>query len=85
MSKNITRHKFKVNREERRRLNGHNSFLVLFTGLSGSGKSTLCNALEQLLHKKGIRTYVLDGDNIRLGISKNLGFSPKTGPRTCAA
>ena len=58
-------------------MNEHNSFLVFFTGLSGSGKSTLCNALEQLLHQKGIRTYVLDGDNIRLGINKNLGFSPE--------
>ena len=58
-------------------MGGHNSFLVFFTGLSGSGKSTLCNALEQLLHQKGIKTYVLDGDNIRLGINKNLGFSPE--------
>lgn len=77
MKKHITAHKYKISREDRRRINEHNSFLVFFTGLSGSGKSTLCNALEQLLHQKGIRTYVLDGDNIRLGINKNLGFSPE--------
>ena len=76
MNKNTTRYEFKVGREKRRELNGHNSFLIFFTGLSGSGKSTLCNALDQLLYKKGIKTYVLDGDNIRQGINKNLGFSP---------
>lgn len=77
MNKNITAHSYKVSREDRRKLSGHSSFLIFFTGLSGSGKSTLCNALEQLLHQKGIKTYVLDGDNIRLGINKNLGFSPE--------
>jgi adenylylsulfate kinase len=77
MSKNVTRHSYKVSPEDRRQLNGHNSFLIFFTGLSGSGKSTLCNALEQLLHQKGLKTYVLDGDNIRLGINKNLSFSPE--------
>ncbi|MGB5653753.1 MAG: adenylyl-sulfate kinase [Robiginitalea sp.] len=77
MNNDLTVHSYKISREDRRRMNGHNSFLVFFTGLSGSGKSTLCNALEQLLHQKGIRTYVLDGDNIRLGINKNLGFSPE--------
>lgn len=58
-------------------LNGHNSFLVLFTGLSGAGKSTIANALEKRLYEKNISTYVLDGDNIRKGINKNLGFSPE--------
>ncbi|MGB5188946.1 adenylyl-sulfate kinase [Robiginitalea sp.] len=77
MNNDLTVHSYKISREDRRRMNGHNSFLVFFTGLSGSGKSTLCNALEQLLHQKGIKTYVLDGDNIRLGINKNLGFSPE--------
>ncbi|MCB0268495.1 MAG: adenylyl-sulfate kinase, partial [Calditrichaeota bacterium] len=48
-----------------------------FTGLSGSGKSTLANAVEEKLFEKGIRTYVLDGDNIRFGLNKNLGFSPE--------
>lgn len=56
-------------------LNGHSSFLVLFTGLSGSGKSTLANAMESYLFNKNIHTYVLDGDNIRRGINHNLGFS----------
>ena len=77
MKKHITAHKYKISRQDRRQMSGHNSFLVFFTGLSGSGKSTLCNALEQRLHEKGIKTYVLDGDNIRLGINKNLGFSPE--------
>ena len=77
MKKHITAHKYKISRQDRRQMSGHNSFLVFFTGLSGSGKSTLCNALEQLLYQKGIKTYVLDGDNIRLGINKNLGFSPE--------
>ena len=77
MSKNIIPHTYQVDREARRTANGHYSFLVFFTGLSGSGKSTLCNALEQKLHNDGVKTYVLDGDNIRKGINKNLGFSPE--------
>ncbi|MEL0455277.1 adenylyl-sulfate kinase [Flavobacteriaceae bacterium SZ-1-7] len=76
MEKNITDHEYKINRFERQKLNGHNSFLVFFTGLSGSGKSTLANALEERLNKNRIHTYVLDGDNVRRGINKNLGFSP---------
>jgi len=74
--KNIVPHKFKVSRAARRKANGHNSFLIFFTGLSGSGKSTLANALEQRLFKLGINTYVLDGDNVRRGINRNLSFSP---------
>jgi len=77
MSRNIIPHTYQVDREARRTTNGHHSFLVFFTGLSGSGKSTLCNALEQKLHSEGVKTYVLDGDNIRNGINKNLGFSPE--------
>ena len=77
MDKNITIHSYKVNREERRKANGHNSFLIFFTGLSGSGKSTIANALEQRLFEKKIKTYVLDGDNIRRGINKGLSFSPE--------
>jgi len=77
MEKNITKHEYKINREERQNLNGHNSFLVFFTGLSGSGKSTLANALEEKLNNLKIHTYVLDGDNVRKGINKNLGFSPE--------
>ncbi len=77
MAKNIVQYQFKVNREQRRALNEHGSFMVLFTGLSGSGKSTLANGLERHLHEQKIRTYVLDGDNIRKGINRNLGFSPE--------
>src|SRR5690606_19672794 len=53
----------------------HDSLVVWFTGLSGSGKSTLANALEAKLFEKGIRTYILDGDNIRIGLNKGLSFS----------
>ena len=77
MDKNITVHSYKVTREERRKANGHNSFLIFFTGLSGSGKSTIANALEQRLFEKDIKTYVLDGDNIRKGINRGLSFSPE--------
>ena len=77
MSTNIVPHTFKITKEDRQKLNGHNSFLVFLTGLSGSGKSTIANALEEFLHKKGIHTYTLDGDNVRSGINKNLSFSPE--------
>ena len=75
MNKNITPHIYQVSQQDRRKLNGHNSFLIWFTGLSGSGKSTIANRVEQELHKKGIKTYTLDGDNIRNGINKDLNFS----------
>lgn len=75
MTKNTVKYHYKVRREERNLLNGHGSFLIFFTGLSGSGKSTIANALEQFLYEKGVHTYVLDGDNIRRGINRNLGFS----------
>lgn len=64
-----------ISRFDRERLNGHQGKVIWFTGLSGSGKSTLANALEIELHKQGKHTYLLDGDNIRLGLSKDLGFS----------
>lgn len=64
-----------ISRVDRERLNGHQGKVIWFTGLSGSGKSTLANALEIELHKQGKHTYLLDGDNIRLGLSKDLGFS----------
>ena len=77
MTKNTTKYQYKISRDERRKMNNHNSFLVFFTGLSGAGKSTIANMLEQHLFEKNIRTYVLDGDNIRRGINRNLGFSPE--------
>jgi adenylylsulfate kinase len=77
MTKNIVPQKYGISRKDRRKLNGHNSFLIFFTGLSGSGKSTIANALEKKLYKDGVRTYVLDGDNVRRGINKNLSFSPE--------
>ncbi|GFM83327.1 adenylyl-sulfate kinase [Pseudomonas cichorii] len=73
--KNIHRQALSITRPDRERLNGHAGQVIWFTGLSGSGKSTIANALEQALHAEGKRTYVLDGDNIRQGLSKDLGFS----------
>jgi len=72
---NLHSHKMDIDKPARQFLNGHKSKVIWFTGISGSGKSTIANALEKELHKKGIRTYVLDGDNIRQGLNKDLGFS----------
>ena len=77
MEKNISPYDYKVCVEDRRKVNKHNSFLIFFTGLSGSGKSTIANALEQKLYEGNIRTYVLDGDAIRGGISSDLLFNPR--------
>lgn len=74
---NVTWHAHKVTREDRQKLNGHRGAVLWFTGLSGCGKSTIANAVDQLLHEKGVHTFVLDGDNIRMGLNKNLGFSPE--------
>ncbi len=68
-------HESLVRRTDRNRLNGHRSVIVWFTGLSGAGKSSLAHAIEERLHKIGCRTYVFDGDNVRHGLNKNLGFS----------
>jgi adenylylsulfate kinase len=75
MDKNIVWHKATVTRERRSQQNGHKSIVIWFTGLSGSGKSTLAHAVEEQLYKKGCRTFVLDGDNVRHGLSSDLGFS----------
>ena len=72
MKENIIPHQFNISQEQRCKLNGHNSFLLWFTGLSGSGKSTIANALEVALHEKGVHTYTLDGDNVRKGLNNNL-------------
>ncbi|MBC9795051.1 adenylyl-sulfate kinase [Sinomicrobium weinanense] len=77
MEKNVVKQHYKVSKRERNLSNNHNSFLIWFTGLSGSGKSTIANAVEQRLHDEGIKTYVLDGDNIRRGINSDLSFSPE--------
>jgi len=77
MSLNTVKHNYKTTKIQREALHGHKSYLIWFTGLSGSGKSTLANLVETALHKKGISTYILDGDNIRQGINKDLSFAPQ--------
>ncbi|MEO6348660.1 MAG: adenylyl-sulfate kinase [Aquaticitalea sp.] len=80
MNQNITTHSYQVSVNDRRTSNKHNSFLLWFTGLSGSGKSTIANKVEEALYKNGIKTYTLDGDNVRKGLNNDLTFSP--GDRT---
>jgi len=75
-SENIVWHEQIIKRENREAIYGHKSFVLWFTGLSGSGKSTLALEVERKLFEKGCKTYTLDGDNIRHGLNKNLGFSP---------
>ncbi|KDE48998.1 adenylylsulfate kinase [Geobacillus sp. CAMR12739] len=75
MSTNIVWHHTSVTKEDRRKRNGHHSAILWFTGLSGSGKSTVANAVSRRLFELGIQNYVLDGDNIRHGLNKDLGFS----------
>jgi len=77
MKENIIRHNYQVSKLQRQKLLNQNSLLLWFTGLSGSGKSTIANALEHKLHQEGIKTYALDGDNIRKGINNDLTFSPE--------
>ena len=77
MSLNTVKHNYKTTKSQREQLHGHKAYLLWFTGLSGSGKSTLANLVEMELHKKGLSTYTLDGDNIRQGINKDLSFSPQ--------
>ncbi|MEH7085771.1 adenylyl-sulfate kinase [Neobacillus drentensis] len=72
---NITWHETSISKENRREKNGHGSCALWFTGLSGSGKSTIANAVSNELFRRGISEYVLDGDNIRHGLNKDLGFS----------
>ena len=72
---NITWHEHNVTTADLEKLHGHKGATLWFTGLSGSGKSTVANAVASMLHAKGVSTYVLDGDNIRHGLNKNLGFS----------
>lgn len=74
---NVTWHDHHVSREKRQKLNGHRGAVLWFTGLSGCGKSTIANTVDHMLHERGYHTFVLDGDNIRMGLNKNLGFSPE--------
>lgn len=74
---NVTWHQHAVTCTEREKLNGHKGAVLWFTGLSGCGKSTIANAVDRQLHDRGIHTFLLDGDNIRMGLNKNLAFSPE--------
>ncbi|WP_423801954.1 adenylyl-sulfate kinase [Neobacillus sp. SAB-20_R2A] len=73
-SNHLTWHQSTITKTDRHQKNGHKSCVLWFTGLSGSGKSTLANAVDQALFKEGFRSYVLDGDNIRHGLNKDLSF-----------
>ena len=77
VSRNIVRADGHVSGDDRAALYGHSSRTVWFTGLSGSGKSTLAFAVERALVDKGVACYVLDGDNVRIGLNRDLGFSPE--------
>ncbi|CAN5273918.1 adenylyl-sulfate kinase [soil metagenome] len=72
--KNIVWHNATITKEDHHRKNGHKSAILWYTGLSGAGKSTLANKVEEKLFERGYNTYVLDGDNVRMGLNKGLGF-----------
>ncbi len=74
-NRNIIWQPTRVSRQQREQLNNHKACVLWFTGLSGSGKSTLAHAVEEALHQQGCRTFVLDGDNIRHGLSSDLTFN----------
>jgi len=75
LNKFIPIQNFSVNKQQRRQLKRHRSFVLWFTGLSGAGKSTIANYLEKKLFESAFHTMVLDGDNVRNGLNNNLGFS----------
>ena len=77
MSLHTVTQNYKITKAQRETLHGNKAYLLWFTGLSGSGKSTLANLVEMELHKKGLSTYILDGDNVRQGINKDLSFTPQ--------
>lgn len=72
---NVHQQKLVIDKTARETLNGHRGRVLWFTGLSGSGKSSIADELEQRLHKRGVHTYILDGDNVRHGLNQDLGFS----------
>lgn len=74
---NITWHEGNIRKSDRERMNRQKGICLWFTGLSGSGKSVVANEVQNLLFERGHLTYVLDGDNIRHGLNKDLGFSPE--------
>ena len=74
---NIVWHPAGISREDREQAQGHRATVLWFTGLSGSGKSTLTNAVQDILVAQGVRTYILDGDNVRHGLNRDLAFSPE--------
>lgn len=75
MERFVIPHEHEITKEDRRSLNNHGSLILWFTGLPSSGKSTIANELEKKLITLGTRTYILDGDNVRMGLCKDLGFS----------
>jgi len=74
-AQNVHKQSLTITRAHREEMNGQKGRVIWFTGLSGSGKSTIANALEVELHRQGKRCYILDGDNIRQGVNKDLGFT----------
>ena len=74
---NVTWHDHRVTKEERCKQNGHKGAVLWFTGLSGSGKSTIANTVDHKFFEMGKHTFVLDGDKLRMGLNKSLGFSPE--------
>jgi adenylyl-sulfate kinase len=75
MNENVIRHTHPISKSDRLKNNGHQAKVIWLVGLSGSGKSTLAGNIEAILHQKGYKTYLLDGDNVRLGLNNDLGFS----------
>jgi adenylylsulfate kinase-like enzyme len=75
MQRFVIPHNHEITKEDRRKLNGHGSAILWFTGLPSAGKSTLANEVEKRLITSGVRTFILDGDNVRMGLCKDLGFS----------
>ncbi len=76
-AQNITWVDTVISKEQREKITGHKSAVIWLTGLSGSGKSTIAVGLQKCLFARGSQTYILDGDNVRHGLNKNLGFSPE--------